>query len=226
MEENPEVRRVLRIVLALEPAGIDSTSFEIALHLARHFDAELAGRLVEDIELMRAAALPFAREISLHSGEESDLAEEGLAQTLRAQEATLRELLAERTAEAGVRWSLPDARQHSLQAVLAGLGSGDVLVMGRPPRTQRSIVPPVRHVVLGSQMESDPRLMATVAALSSLAGREIGELLPWMENNRLSTALRAIRPSLVIAQAGADETRHRLLRDLLDWLDSPIIVVT
>jgi single-stranded-DNA-specific exonuclease len=55
-----------RIVIALE-SGIPEPELEAAVALARGLDAELLGLFVEDLDLLRFAALPFAHEIGLAS---------------------------------------------------------------------------------------------------------------------------------------------------------------
>ena len=58
---------IRRILLALEAGNGGSAAMEAATHLAAQLNAELHGLFLEDINLIRLAELPFAREIGLTS---------------------------------------------------------------------------------------------------------------------------------------------------------------
>ena len=53
---------VKRILIALDPSRRGQSALQAAAHLAAGTGAELAGLFVEDINLLRMAGLPFARE--------------------------------------------------------------------------------------------------------------------------------------------------------------------
>jgi hypothetical protein len=72
-----------RLVVALE-AGIPDPELEAAVALARSLDAELLGLFVEDLDLLRFAALPFAHEIGTASAARRRLDPAALERDLRA----------------------------------------------------------------------------------------------------------------------------------------------
>lgn len=71
------------VVVALE-AGIPDPELEAAVALARSADAELLGLFVEDLDLLRFAALPFAHEIGTASAARRRLDTASLERELRA----------------------------------------------------------------------------------------------------------------------------------------------
>ena len=56
---------VKRILIALDPSRRGQSALQAAAHLAAGTGAELAGLFVEDINLLRLAGLPFARELGM-----------------------------------------------------------------------------------------------------------------------------------------------------------------
>ena len=60
----PAIRRIL---VALDASTHSLAALETAAGLAARLEAELVGLFVEDINLLRAAELPFARETSFYS---------------------------------------------------------------------------------------------------------------------------------------------------------------
>jgi K+-sensing histidine kinase KdpD len=65
-----------RIFVSLDAVSENATAIDTAAHLAAHWKAHLHGVFVEDEDLLNLAGLPFARQITLHSGAEPLTAEE------------------------------------------------------------------------------------------------------------------------------------------------------
>ena len=57
-----------RILVAIDTSPHGSAALEAAARLATELRAELEGLFIEDINLLRLAGLPFAREIQLGDG--------------------------------------------------------------------------------------------------------------------------------------------------------------
>jgi nucleotide-binding universal stress UspA family protein len=114
-----ELEPIRRILLALDAATHGSAALEAASALAARLDAELAGLFVEDINLVRLAALPFAREIGLASGAARRLQNPDVERGLRAQAQRAQAALAAAAGRRQLRWSFRVTRGR-LVTELAG----------------------------------------------------------------------------------------------------------
>ena len=135
---------IRRILLALEPWGIHQASLELALQLARAHGAELAGLLIEDLNLLRAADLPFTSEIMWTGAEERRLDPEVLLRRLRAETERLKESVVKRAESVGVRWSFRSVQALDIRGALAEIKKEELMIMGRLSRTPwgRVSIPP------------------------------------------------------------------------------------
>jgi nucleotide-binding universal stress UspA family protein len=101
---------IRRILLALDTAGHSSAAVEAATALAARLDAELHALFVEDINLLRLAALPFARETRLTSATTRRLQDMDMEQELRAEAMRAQSALATIATRLNVRWSFQVTR--------------------------------------------------------------------------------------------------------------------
>lgn len=130
--------RLRRIVVALDSSSASLEALADAAVIARRLGAELEGIFVEDANVLRAAGLPFASQLSLPSGTARPLDRRALEAELRALAAAAREALAEAAAAGGVGWSFRVARGQVSVELLHAAGRADLLVLGR---TGRSLSP-------------------------------------------------------------------------------------
>lgn len=224
---------IRRILLALEPAGIQQASLDLALQLARMHGAELAALLIEDMNLLRAAGLPFAREITWSGAEERKLDPEHLARRLRAEIERVKEALARQAESIGVRWSLQSLQAHDLRAALTAIKKEELMILGRLSRTPwSSISMPSRIILLYTGTEKYGQLelvMHRVAEALGEAGLRIAPHAVWegmqvAQPALVLSALRTWRPALVVALADVWDERADLLRELLDQIECPLVI--
>jgi len=116
------------ILLALE-SGADVMALEAAAELAVLLRGTLQGVFVENVELLRLAQLPFAREISLASNTVRQLQSKQLERELRAQAEQARGLLERQARRHSLQWSFRVERGAVIAAVAGNL---DIAVVGRP----------------------------------------------------------------------------------------------
>jgi hypothetical protein len=108
-----------RIVIGLAPGSRERGALHAAAALAGRVDAELVGLFVEDTELLRFAALPFALEIGFASAQRRRLDVTAVERSFLADAAEAQRTLA-RTAERGaIRWSFRVARGLATRELLA-----------------------------------------------------------------------------------------------------------
>lgn len=139
---------VKRILIALDPSRRGQSALQAAAHLAAGTGAELAGLFVEDINLLRMAGLPFAREMGMLAGSRA-LGLPDVERALRAEAARAQRMLAEAARELQANWTFRIARGQMVAEVLAE--AADLLVMVKsehlvtftPSRPQRRSETPV-----------------------------------------------------------------------------------
>ncbi|MDD3762033.1 MAG: hypothetical protein PHP86_01920 [Nevskiales bacterium] len=219
---------VRRVVLALEAAPPDPATLELALGLARRLDAELAGTLVADEALLRAASLPRMTELSAHPALERSLDRSALSRSLRLQAERLRELLARRAPAAGVRWSV-SGTQPSLADLVTAPVAGELLVLGRvqraPWRGEPSHAPAVLLYREGAQrLRAQAMIERVFGAAAAGPASPVWECLPFAGSAQALPALRRRRPRLVMLPADLLVQDRGLLARLLEDLECPVML--
>lgn len=120
-----------RILVALDDSAHGRAALEAAAELAGRLHAELLGVFVEDINLLRCAALPFAREVGFLSGMERALDIAGVERRLKAQALRLQQALAEAAERVRVQWSFRIMRGHVAVELLSALEAADLIILGK-----------------------------------------------------------------------------------------------
>jgi len=140
-EFEPTIRR---IVVALDASIHSLAALEAASTLAGLLNAELVGVFVEDINLLRLAGLPFARELNAWSALERPLDPLAMERQLRLQAAKVRQALAGVATRRNIRWSFRIARGQVTGEILTAAAEADLLALGKASWAA------TRHVRLGS----------------------------------------------------------------------------
>jgi nucleotide-binding universal stress UspA family protein len=138
-----------------------------AARLASSLEAELHGLFVEDINLLRAAGLPMARELQLPFARHTRMNPERTRRQLRAQARQARRALASICTREQIQWTFEVVRGGVSSKVLEEAEKADLLCLGRTGR------PVMQRPGLGSTA----RAAATGAQRSVLLishGRHIG----------------------------------------------------
>jgi hypothetical protein len=123
-------RRGGRVLIALDAAPASVAALATAAALAAELDAELAGLFVEDINLQRLLALPFARELCLLSGELRPLSQDEIERSWRRQADVLQRRLAEAAGPLRLRWSFRVARGRMAAELGVQAEGFDLVVLG------------------------------------------------------------------------------------------------
>lgn len=121
---------VERILALIEGESEDAT-LEAAADLAARRGLPLVGLLVEDVDLLATAGLPFAREIGLISGTPRPLSIDEIEARMRGRSDRFRRRLLELAKRHGISAELEVGRGRRTQAVLGRLQPRDLLVLRR-----------------------------------------------------------------------------------------------
>jgi nucleotide-binding universal stress UspA family protein len=120
---------IRRILLALDTAAHSFAAVEAATALAARLDAELHALFVEDINLLRLAALPFARETRLTSATTRSLQNTDMERALRAEAVRAQTTLASVATRLNVRWSFQVTRGQVAAQVRAAALETDLVAL-------------------------------------------------------------------------------------------------
>ena len=185
-----------RILLALDAAAHDAAALGMSADIARELDADLTALIVQDVDLLRLARLPFARELGALTAWERPLDPERMEATLRAQALRAEQRLIEALQPRTPRLSLQFARGKIVRAAMAAAAGADFVLFGaaRQPRQH----PPV------SRQDSGRLRIALIVEDRPLPSRPLEVAI------QLRRSLGAVLSVLV---AGADEEGFLRLRD-------------
>jgi hypothetical protein len=122
-----------RIIVAVGPAAADAAALTLAARFAHASGAELAALFVEDLNLLRLAALPFAFEIGPAFASWRPLTVNALEHSFRQQADLLRRGLAELAQAMRLRSSFTVARGMLVPALLGAAAAEDLVVLACNP---------------------------------------------------------------------------------------------
>jgi hypothetical protein len=121
----------LRIVIALDTASLVAPVIETGAALGAGLHAMLDALFVEDEQLLRLAALPFARELGFPSARLRRIEAEDVERALRGQVDQVRRQLAAAAAALELPWQLRVLRGDVLRTAFGYASVADILVLGR-----------------------------------------------------------------------------------------------
>jgi nucleotide-binding universal stress UspA family protein len=126
---------IRRILVPLDASLHARTALEAAVEIAAELNAELLGLFVEDINLLRAAEFPFAREVSGLSCTLRPLELRQLEAQLRAQAAELHGALAAVAERKEIPYSFRVIRGSVGSELVKAMAEADLTIMGRLGRS-------------------------------------------------------------------------------------------
>lgn len=143
---------VRRVLAAYDAMTSDDASLIALTEMTAQLQAELELLFVEDIDLVRVAGLPPARQINLRTGAAGPLALDDLEAEMRAAGARLRRRLADAATRRHIRWSFRTVRGEAAEEVLLASEAADLLVLRhrrswvRPPSGKPGLTAVARQV--------------------------------------------------------------------------------
>ncbi len=164
-QEEPIIQRIL---VALDASDHSLAALEAAAELASSLEAELHGLFVEDINLLRIAGLPMARELQFPFARHAHMDPGTMRRQLRAQARQARKAISSTCRQRKIEWTFQVARGSVPSEVLEAATRADLLCVGKASRpvmqrqrtgsTARAAATKARHSVLlisqGAQIQS------------------------------------------------------------------------
>lgn len=175
---------IRRILVALDASSNSREALTVAAGLARTLHSEITGLFIEDINLLRLAGLPFAREVIFAESTARQFEREVMQRRLKARAAVLRRELSELTEEYKISSTFQVLQGSVDRELLAAALETDLLAVGR---LGHSIL---RRAKLGSTAR-EVVARATSAVLLVKAGVESGPIIALYDGSE--AGLRALR---------------------------------
>lgn len=228
MSKQDEEWLIRRILVALDASHHSLAALEAAAELAASLEAELQGLFVEDINLLRAAGSPVAREVRYPyvAGERLDQAR--MERQLRAQATQAQRALAATCERRRIKWSFRVVRGEVTAQVLEAAMEADLLSLGKASR------PLIQRIRLGSTARAAAaRSPRSVLLIQSDAVVRPPVVIVY-ENSRASR--RALLMAAQLAQkqgeylsvlilAHPGDNAQRLMNQVANWLRGQTLAV-
>jgi nucleotide-binding universal stress UspA family protein len=155
MSPEDKMQDIHRILVALDASPASLAALDLAADLAERYQAELLGIYVEDINLLRSAEMPFAREFRQYSGTSQDLDSRQIERELQAQACRVENLLAAIARKANLRWSFLKSRGVIHGKLLEAAQGTDLIILGKTGWSgSRQIGSTARNVAVQSKIQS------------------------------------------------------------------------
>jgi nucleotide-binding universal stress UspA family protein len=192
---------IRRILVALDASPQSLAALEAATQLAARFEAELIGIYVEDINWIRLANFPFAREVSHYSATPRRLDSPQIELHLRARARRVQQAMAMITKGTNLRWSFRVARGTISVELVAAALEADLVILGktgwsgrrRVGSTTRTMIVQSPRQVLILQRKVRLGVPIAVAFDGSKRGQKALEAarLVWVEGSPVTVLLLA-----------------------------------
>jgi len=208
-----------RVLVAIEPPNLSTQPLAAARELAQSLQLELAGLFVEDLNLLRLAALPITREVGAASGMVRAIEVSDVERALRAQAEQMRGALSSFAAEMDLPWSFRVERGELLERVLAQLSETVAVIFapalrkaqtGKSPRTASATPSPRRTLAILDPTPAGSRALSVAQRFSLAPGATLAVASVRTEKTGLAAVQETARSSL---PAAGTHTRVMRLTD-------------
>jgi nucleotide-binding universal stress UspA family protein len=122
---------IKRILVALDASEANRSALQAAATLASQLQAELQALFVEDINLLRLAELPFAREMMFGSSEGHRITPANMERQIQAQAIRLRRLVEATAQQSKIKAEFKVLRGQISRELLLASQQMDLLILGK-----------------------------------------------------------------------------------------------
>ena len=161
--------KIRRVIVDLDPVPQSRAVIEAAVALAGHWEVELVGLFVENIDLLHFAGLPFAAEVGTALASRRALNVASMERLLRARARAAEQTLASIAGRAAVRWTFRVARGSAAVELLAAAADADLVIANVELVEAREVPVRVRVIraedadALRAALEAEPEGIVVLA---------------------------------------------------------------
>ena len=131
MRDTGKKMRINRILVALDASIHSLAGLDAGVALATKLEADILGVYVEDINLLRLAEMPFAKELGQYSARPRKLDTGQLERQLRIHADRARLALIEAAESAGLNWSFRVVRGSVPAELIGAMQETDLIIIGQ-----------------------------------------------------------------------------------------------
>ncbi|MFO7917762.1 MAG: universal stress protein [Anaerolineae bacterium] len=131
MSERQQSEEIERILVALDASSHSLSALQAAAELATRLRAELQALFIEDVDVRRLGALPFAEEVGVFSATCHPLDARELARQLEAQARQMRRRFRRTTEWIGVQCTFHRVRGRVVPRILEAASEADMVILGK-----------------------------------------------------------------------------------------------
>jgi nucleotide-binding universal stress UspA family protein len=221
MKNSDSTSPIRRILVALDASPLSASAIETAVQLAAYLRATLVGLFVEDIDLLRVAELPFAREVGSFSCSLREIELGGVERQLRVQEKLMQDRLLAAARRVHVPLDFRVVRGTVGSEILSAATEVDLVILGKIGRsmighrrmgsTARMIVHQGLGLTLILQQERAPAVPVSVVYDGSELARRALDLAGHFAQARKGALKLFV---LAATQASAEKLHHEAVEQL------------
>ena len=126
-----ETLSIRRILVAVDASRDSRAALRAAVQMASRFHAELEGLYVEDLNVLRAARIPFANEFGHYTGDRRLISPMAIERDMRARVRQMRRLFHAMIEQESIRGFFHVARGMVPSEIRSAAAKADVLIIGR-----------------------------------------------------------------------------------------------
>lgn len=210
---------IRRILLAIDGSPHSLAAMQAAVDLSSGLNAELVAVFVEDLNLLRMAQLPIAREVSRYTASIHRLPPERIRRQLKAQASQARAALARQARRQAIAWEFVVLQGDVSLELLSKAEGADLMIVGkagwskarRMGSTARLVVlrAPCLTLVLQQGMTwAQPVLLVYDGSPAAQRGLEVAQVLAEQSGQPLSVM------TVATEQAGAERLEQGVIEEL------------
>lgn len=221
---NIKKKKINHILVALDDSKKAIGLLRVAADIAAALDANLMGLFVEDIELLKAAELPFFKEININTRRSRRIDRLTIEQILRGRVSEIRAEAERIFEETQIEWTLTITRGVVANEIQRAAADADLLIMARSTMSDKrlgSTARDVANMVPGKLLLIEPTAVPFTKLIIVFDGSE-------KSLRALETAahLAAVQDAIltVAVTANSQTEAQELQAQALSWLQKHGII--